>query len=88
MPRGQALLERHLLALRMWGITHCEIEGAAPEPPVATTLDPAVLEEAGRVVERLFSLQSTEDDHPLLARLRELSLERVAAELAAAGEDP
>lgn len=81
IPAGKELLERHLDALRMWGVTHCEIEGDGPEEDETAELDPEVLEAAAQVVEALFLHNESQADHPLLAQLRDASLLRVAREM-------
>lgn len=78
IPSGKELSERHLDALRMWGVTHCEIEGDGPEEDETAQLDPEVLAEAGEVVDALFLHNADRADHPFLVQLRDASLLRVA----------
>lgn len=80
IPSGRALDEKHLQALRMWGITAVEVEGEDPSAAGDATLDPADL---GRAREVLTDrLQNLPMDHPLVLTLVELALPRLARELA------
>lgn len=80
IPAGRALDEKHLQALRMWGITAVEVEGDDPSGTGEAALDPADL---GRAREVLADrLQNLPMDHPLVLTLVELALPRLARELA------
>jgi hypothetical protein len=82
IPAGKELADKHLNALRMWGVSHCEIEGDGPDEDETAEIDPAVLEEARGVVEALFVHNDPLGDHPVVALLREAALLRTARELA------
>ena len=88
IPAGKELGDKHLNALRMWGVSHCEIEGDGPEEDETAEIDPAILEEARRVVEALFVHNDAHGDHPVVALLRDAALLRTARELASRQVEP
>jgi hypothetical protein len=76
--KGVALTARHVRALRMWGAEAIAVDGDdLPVPPVSEPISP---EEAARLRDRLgriFRLAPL--DHPAMARLFEISLNRQLA---------
>lgn len=66
IPAGKELSERHVEALRMWGVSHVEIEGDDPGAE-DTGIDPETQAEAERrVAERFGAAQGT---HPFIDAL-------------------
>ena len=71
---GVALTERHLKALKSWGIQHIAIQLAEAGPPSLATMDPAFIAEARAHLDLQFSLSNP--DHPAVHALYEICLER------------
>jgi len=46
IPAGKSLTDKHLGALKMWGIPHVEIEGDDVEDDSTSPIEPHLLEEA------------------------------------------
>ena len=82
MPAGKELTERHLAAMRMWGVSLIEVEGEGPEVESEPDFDEEILARADAEIDDLFS--NAGEDHPLLAELRKLARVRVAREIARA----
>jgi hypothetical protein len=80
IPAGRALSEKHVGALRMWGVDHVEIQGEHVEEGPATTVAPEQLAQAEQEVGELF--RNASGDHPFLSHLRRVSAERRALALA------
>ncbi len=57
IPVGKELTERHVDALRMWGVTHIEVEGERPDEAPAAELTPETLEAARAAVAHRFREQ-------------------------------
>ena len=83
IPNGRPLDEKHLQALKMWGITAVEIEGDDPVGGDTEALDPALLGQAREVLST--HLRNLPMDHPLVLALIELALPRKARELGEEG---
>ncbi|MEQ9400729.1 MAG: hypothetical protein RJQ04_16310 [Longimicrobiales bacterium] len=83
IPAGKELSERHVDALRMWGVTHVEVEGDSPAEEVDRDIDPETLSEAERIVSERFAGQK--DAHPLLTALFHHAVTAEAATLHAGG---
>lgn len=80
IPAGRDLDDKHLQALRMWGITAVEVDGEDPAAGGESALDPVHLGRAREILsDRLRNLPM---DHPLVLTLVELALPRLARELA------
>lgn len=80
IPQGRALDQKHLQALKMWGITRVEVEGDEPAGGAEAALDPVFL---GKAREELADrLRNLPMDHPLVLALVELALPRRAQALA------
>ena len=71
---GTELSDRHLESLRMWGISHIEIEGAAPEVSDSEPVDPALVSEAEKAVAKL--LGNNDLTHPFMNALSQYCVER------------
>ena len=80
IPAGKELSDKHVAALPMWGVTHIEIEGPAPEAVRELSVDPEMLAMAESEVAKRFANAGT--DHPFLTELRRICVERSANELA------
>ena len=81
VPRGKELTERHLGALRMWGVPNIEIEGDDPESDGLAPIDAEVLGRAEAEVAEIFA--NAREAHPFLDTLRGLSVARRARDIAA-----
>lgn len=78
IPAGQALSDKHVNALRMWGIASLEIEGDEEVEPVVAVSSEAV--EAARVsLQPLY--RHADLTHPFLRQLFEYCVERKAKEI-------
>ncbi len=84
IPNGRSLDEKHLQALKMWGITAVEIEGDDPVSSNEAAIDPALLGEARELMTE--HLRNLPMDHPLILALVELALPKKAQELASRAE--
>lgn len=75
VPAGTTLTDRHIKALKMWGIGQVNIAGEAKESgsEQAVTIDPAIAEAAKNYVKALYRLHGDEVNHPLLNKLVRLS---------------
>lgn len=80
IPAGKELSDKHVAALPMWGVTHIEIEGPAPEVVPELLVDPEMLARAESEVTKRFA--NAGPDHPFLIELRRICVERSAIELA------
>ena len=74
IPSGKALSERHIDALRMWGILYVEIEGDIDEP--VRQVDPDTLIMAEAEVDRRFTTAGSPGE--FLTTLREQAVLRTA----------
>lgn len=83
VPAGADLSEKHISALKMWGVTSIEVEDDGVPAEDELVVDPVFVEEAERDVEALFVIAG--DPHPALDQLRALAVRRRARELARAG---
>lgn len=81
IPAGNALTERHVHALKMWGVTQLDIEGDESEHEEAGDISPEILEAAEAFVDGRFG--DNDPAHPFLATLRDCAIKRKAAQLAA-----
>lgn len=79
IPNGRPLDEKHLQALKMWGITAVEIEGEEPVGEDVEALDPALLGQAREALSD--HMQNLPMDHPLVRALVELAMPRKARQL-------
>lgn len=80
IPAGKALSERHVSALRMWGVERLEIRGEHDSPEDTLPLDPQLLSQARAEVADLF--RNAGDEHPFLEKLTALAVQRRARTLA------
>lgn len=80
IPAGARLTERHIAALRVWGVHHLMVEGDGPATPLRSPLPPALVAQAEAEVSALFGNADT--SHRFLAQLRRLAVERKARALA------
>jgi len=80
IPAGARLTERHLAALRVWGVQHLMVEGDGPTTSLRSPLSPALVAQAEAEVSDLF--RNTDTSHRFLAQLRRLAVERRARALA------
>jgi len=76
IPEGHELSERHVRALKTWGIAHVEIAGGDDASEQFGTADPESLSEATEALEDLFS--RVDREHPFLDRLYDYCLNRKA----------
>jgi len=77
------LTEKHLESLRMWGVTHVDVDVADDEPELVEQLDPEVVAEVEAELDELFA--NAGPPHPFLDGLREAAR---AAALHKAGARP
>ncbi|MBK5965784.1 hypothetical protein CCR95_17290 [Thiocystis minor] len=71
---GVSLTERHLKALKSWGIQQIPIQSAESCPQSLAVLDPSLIAEARTQLDTQFSLSNP--DHPAVHALYEICLER------------
>lgn len=71
---GVALTERHLKALKSWGVEHIAIQSAEELPPSLAAMDPSFIAETRTHLDLQFSLSNP--DHPAVNALYEICLER------------
>lgn len=76
IPAGRALAQKHVEALRMWGVERIDVEGDAPTKAASPDIPPAVLKQAREEVELLF--RNAGEEHPFLEALKSLSTQRRA----------
>ena len=82
IPAGQALSDKHVNALKMWGIVSLDIEGD-DEPEVPTAISPEALAAAR---ERLMPVyRQTDLNHPFIAQLFDYRVRKLAVEIETAG---
>ena len=81
IPAGKELTEKHVGALKMWGVTHVEIEGQGPAADAMADIDEADLAIAESEVAERFANAGPE--HPFLNALRRACVHRVALDLSA-----
>lgn len=84
IPTGSELSERHVQALRMWGVTHLEVEGDGPEDDSPIDDDPEVVAAAGEAVDSI--LKHNDPTHPFIVVLRKIAVKRHAEALSHAGD--
>lgn len=84
IPAGSTLSERHVQALRMWGVTHLEVEGDEPEDIAPIDGDPAVVAAAEASVDAI--LDHNDAAHPFIAVLRKTAVKREAEALSRGGD--
>jgi len=83
IPAGNELSERHVQALRTWGITHIEIEGEQPEVDSTSDIAPEIVARAEQDVDEILSANDL--NHPFIAALRASAVRRRAVQLTAQG---
>jgi len=76
IPEGTDLTERHLGALRMWGVGHVEIAGSDAGEDSAGPIPPALLARAEEETAELF--RNAGESHAFLDALRDLATQRRA----------
>lgn len=76
IPEGCELTERHVQALRTWGIPNLQIEGDAISDPPHMGIDPILLTKADGEVRR--RIGNNDADHPLMKVLRDHAVRRHA----------
>lgn len=86
IPAGRALAQKHVEALRMWGVERIDVEGDAPRRAASPEIPPALLIQARKEVELLF--RNAGDDHPFLEALKSLSTQRRARAQATSRPSP
>ena len=74
---GRELSERHVQALRLWGVTHLEVEGDGFEDDPPVDEDPQVVAAAEQAVDEI--LKHNDPAHPFIAALRKTAVKRKAA---------
>ena len=67
IPAGKSLTDRHVGALKMWGIPHVEIEGEGGEDDNPSPVEPHLLEQARAELEPFFA--RTNGEHPFIGLL-------------------
>lgn len=81
VPSGKELSEKHVRALPAWGVTRLEIEG--DEVASVAEAEPWARDEASAEMDKLFA--RTNREHPLVAALLPICIERRAMALQDAG---
>ena len=76
IPEGNELSERHVQALKTWGITHVEVAGGEDASETFGAADAESLSEAAESLEDLFS--RVDREHPFLVRLYDYCVNRKA----------
>lgn len=79
IPAGNELTERHVAALRMWGIPYIDVEGDDVVEDGSASLAPELLEAAERLVAERFAIAGSQG--PFLERLRAQAVIRTARSL-------
>jgi hypothetical protein len=81
MPAGRELLEKHLDALPMWGISHIQVEGdgMGDDEELLEEMAPWAVAQAGEEMVHRFLHAGTA--HPVMKELSALALKRRALEL-------
>ncbi len=83
IPAGKELEEKHLRALKMWGIDSIEIEGEDDLPEEDLAIEPWASEEAVRLLDALF--EHADRQHPFIEGLHAYCMVRLARRVQAAG---
>lgn len=78
IPAGQALSDKHVNALKMWGIVSLDIEGDE-EPEVVVNVSPQALEAARDEQQALY--RHADLTHPFMRQLFEHRLQQRAREI-------
>ena len=86
IPAGRALAQKHVDALRMWGVERIDVVGDAPKRAANPEIPPAVLSQAREEVELLF--RNAGGEHPFLEALKSVSTQRRARAQAASRSAP
>lgn len=86
IPAEARLSERHVEALRMWGVTHLRIEDQREPSVVTEEIDEATLSEITSDVDEHFV--NVDLSHPLIATLHECVVDRRTAAWALTRTDP
>ncbi len=79
IPAGAEIQEKHLKALRLWGVLSVDVEGGPSSDAELQALEPWALESAEKQLARLFSVSGR--DHPLLEALFDLCRRRLAGRI-------
>lgn len=66
IPAGKSLTDKHMNALRMWGIAQLEIEGDEPEDATPSAVEPALLAQAEEDLKPFFS--HADLSHPFMQK--------------------
>ena len=74
IPAGNELSESHVQALRMWGVTHLEVEGDGFEDDSSVSDDPQVVAAAEQAVDAI--LKHNDPAHPFMGVLRKTAVKR------------
>jgi HD-like signal output (HDOD) protein len=88
LPLGATLSERHITALKMWGIARVSIQSDKDEERPVVKLSAEEAEAVEAYISRIFSLNKEHANHPLLKDLRQRSLRRMAEGSATTPERP
>jgi hypothetical protein len=84
VPAGHELGERHVQALRTWGVTQLEIDGEDVIPDATSDFAQEILDQAREETEEAFAENDAED--PFIEALRRFAVQGRAAHIAAAEE--
>lgn len=84
IPAAVELTERHVQALRMWGVPQIEIEGDGPEAPAQTALPPEEEERLRSEVDERFG--DANRDHPFTGALYECAVKHALSGGSTAGD--
>lgn len=85
IPAEACLSQRHVEALRMWGVTHLRIEGGNGEPHDVADIDEHTLAKLTAEVDRHFL--HVDIEHPLIVALHQCVLDRRVFAWARSGSD-
>jgi HD-like signal output (HDOD) protein len=89
IPAGTSLTEKHLRAMKLWGIAvaHIEDEGGAGATGIKAAFSAEILDQAGTETERLFANNAANRDHPVFQPLFDHCLAKTARRIDTGGHD-
>ena len=79
IPQGKELSERHVQALKMWGVAQIDVEGEGDAADAFAAVEPEVLQEAEATLEARFA--RVDRSHPFLEQLFQYCVNRKARAL-------